>query len=322
MDTQHKNFKSLTLKQLVYALAAGDHGNVTAAARQLNVSQPAVSSAIAALERHYGMKLFSRQPAQGVTLTPFGIKVISEARLLCDQAQTVASLATPDAQISGEVSLYCYEAIAPNVLPRLLRRVNERLPDVTIRFVETDLEGAASALSSGRADLAVTYDLGLSNGLRTQTLYTLQPRVICSTDHRFAAYSEVALADLHGENVILLDQPLSSQYVIGLLRASSAVPVVVARVKSLELQRSLVANGFGVALAHTLPNSNTAHDGRQICNLPVADDLMEQQVLLACTQQSENRPILKAIQTELIAEFANAQRYSPSPNPACPTASA
>ncbi len=306
MDTQYKNFKSLTLKQLVYALAVGDHGNVTAAARQLNVSQPAVSSAIAALERHYGMKLFSRQPAQGVTLTPFGIKVMSEARLLCDQVQTVAALATSDAQITGEVSLYCYEAIAPNVLPRLLRRLNERLPDVTIRFVETDLEGAAGALSSGRADMAVTYDLGLSGDLQTQTLYSLQPHVICSADHRFAASSQVALADLNGEDLILLDQPLSSQYVVGLLRASSAVPVVVARVKSLELQRSLVAYGFGVALVHTLPNTSAAYGGRQTCNLPITDDLVEQQVLLACTRQSANRPVLKAIQTELIAEFANA----------------
>ncbi len=306
MNVQYKNIKSLTLRQLTYALAAGDHGNVTAAARWLNVSQPAVSSAIAALEQHYGMKLFSRQPAQGVTLTPFGVKVMSEARLLCDQAQTVASLATPDAKIAGEVSLCCYEAIAPNILPRLLRRLKIRLPEVSIRFFETDLEGAINSLTHGRADLAITYDLGLSGDLRTQSLYTLQPQIICSTEHRFAAYSEVSLADLHGEDIVLLDQPLSAQYVIGLLRASSAVPVVVARVKSLELQRSLVANGFGVALAHTLPNTNTANDGKQVCRLPLAEKLVEQQVLLACTRQSENRPILKAIQVEMIAEFAQA----------------
>jgi len=306
MDTQYKNFKSLTIKQLVYALAAADHGNVTAAARRLNVSQPAVSAAIAALERHYGMKLFTRQPAQGVALTPFGIRVMSEARLLCDQVQVVASLALPDAKLSGDVSLYCYDAIAPNILPRLLRCLNERYPDVTIRFFETDLEGAVNALNSGRADLAITYDLGLTSDLRRQCLYALQPRVICAPEHRFARCKAIALADLHGENVILLDQPLSAQYVIGLLRASGAVPVVVARVKGLELQRSLVANGVGVALAHTVPNSNMAHDGRPICSVALTDDLAEQQVLLACTRQSENRPILKAIQAELVAEFARA----------------
>lgn len=304
MDTQHKIIKSLTLKRLVYALAAADHSNVTAAARWLGVSQPAVSSAIAALEHHYGMKIFIRQPAQGVTLTPFGIRVMSEARLLCDQAQTVAGLATPDARIAGDVSLCCYEAIAPYILPRLLRRLEQHLPDVSVRFFEADLEGAMSALSRGTADLAITYDLGLTGDVGTQTLYDLQPKVICATGHRFAGREAVSLSDLHGEDLILLDQPLSAQYVMGLLRASSAVPVVVAQVRSLELQRSLVANGFGVALAHTLPNTENAHDGKRVVILPLSDELLAQRVLTACHRRSEGRPILKALQAEIIAEFA------------------
>ena len=53
MDTQYQKFKSLTLKQIAYTLAAAEEGKVTAAARKLHVSQPAISSAIAALEQHY-----------------------------------------------------------------------------------------------------------------------------------------------------------------------------------------------------------------------------------------------------------------------------
>lgn len=304
MDNHYQKIRSLTLRQLTYALATADHGNVTAAARWLNVSQPAVSSAIAALEQHYGMKLFNRQPAQGVTLTPFGIKVVSEARLLCDQAQTVAALATPEAKIAGNISLCCYEAIAPYILPRLLRRLQRRLPDVSVRFFEVDLEGAVNALSQGRADLAITYDLGLSSDFGTQTLYGLQPQVICAVGHRFADREQVCLADLHGEDLILLDQPLSAQYVMGLLRASSAVPVIVSRVHGIELQRSLVANGFGVALTHTLPSAETTYDGLRIVGLPLSDELIAQRILTACHRHSETRPILKAVQAEMVAEFA------------------
>ena len=305
MDTQYKNIKSLNLRQLVYALAAADHGNVTAAARWLNVSQPAVSSAIAALEQHYGIKLFTRQPAQGITLTPFGIKVMAEARLLCDQAQTVAALATPEAKIAGEVSLCCYEAIAPYIVPRVLTRLAKRLPDVSVRFFEADLNGAASALVQGRADLAITYDLGLRSELSTQTLYTLQPQVICSTDHAFADRTQLSLSDLDGQDLILLDQPLSAQYVMGLLRASSAVPVIVAHVRGMELQRALVANGFGVALAHTLPPAEASYDGKRVVGLPLSDDLIAQRVLSACHRNSQDRPILKAVQAEMISEFAD-----------------
>lgn len=303
MDSHYLKFKSFTLRQLVYALAAADHANVSAAARWLNVSQPAVSAAIAALEQHYGMKLFTRQPAQGVTLTPFGIKVMSEARLLCDQAQTLAGLASPDAKIAGNITLCCYEAIAPYILPRLLRRLRERLPDVSVRFFESDLEGAANALSRGQADLAITYDLGLGSDLATQTLYSLQPRVVCAAGHRFAGQGQIRLADLHGEDLILLDQPLSAQYVMGLLRASAAVPVIVARVRGIELQRSLVANGFGVALVHTLPPADKAYDGKALVSRTLSDELIAQRVLTACHRHSETRPILRAVQAEMTAAF-------------------
>ena len=86
MDTQYQKFKSLTLKQIAYTLAAAEEGNVTAAARKLHVSQPAISSAIAALEQHYKIKLFIRLPSKGISLTPFGAQVMAQARLLCDQA--------------------------------------------------------------------------------------------------------------------------------------------------------------------------------------------------------------------------------------------
>lgn len=305
MDHHYQKIRSLTLKQLAYALSAADEGNVSTAARKLHVSQPAISAAIAALERHYGVKLFTRHPAQGVSLTQFGVGVMAEARLLCDQAHKVASLASPDAQVSGEIGLCCYEAIAPYILPRLLRRLQDTLPDVTVRYTEADLGGVAQSLRKGTADLAITYDLGLESHMITETLYGLQPRVICSDEHPFAKRRSLRLSDLHKEPLILLDQPLSAQYVLGLLRANGVEPLIAAQVRGFELHRSLVANGFGVGVIHTLPMTATSYDGKSICAVPIADRLVEQRVLLACLAQNQNRPVLKATQHEIVAAFAS-----------------
>ncbi len=304
MDIQYQKFKSLTLKQMAYAMAAADAGNVSAAARKLHVSQPAISAAIAALEQHYALKLFVRLPAKGVSLTPFGIKVMSEARLLFDHAQTVAMLATPDAEISGEVGISCYAAIAPYVLPRLLRRLEERLPAVSIRLTETDLEGTAASLRQGGSDLAITYDLGLEKNTYKQALYAMQPHVICSSQHKFAQLKTIKLARLHRQKLILLDQPLSAQYVLGLLKARQAEPEIVWSVKSFELQRSLVANDFGIALAHTLPKTKLSYDGLPICSIPISDNMIEQRVLVTCQEQNRSRPVLKSILEELTTLFS------------------
>ena len=308
MDSQYQKFKSLTLKQIAYVLAAAEEGNVTAAARKLHVSQPAISSAIAALEQHYAIKLFTRLPSKGISLTPFGSKVMTEARLLCDRAQTVAELAKPEAEVAGEVGICCYEAIAPFVLPRLLRQLQEKLPAVTIRFSEADLENTATNLKRGRADLAITYDLGLEGDIYEQTLYTLQPHIICSNQHRFAQRKSVKLSELHNQKLILLDQPLSAQYVLGLLRARGAIPDVVMRAKSFELQRSLVANDFGVALSHTSSESNLSYDGLPISSIPVGDNLIAQKVLMICSTQNRNRPVLKAILAEVSQLFFDNRR--------------
>lgn len=303
MHSQYQKIGSLTLKRLTYAVAAAGEGSVSAAARKLNVSQPAVSSAIAELERHYGLKLFTRHPAQGVSVTQFGARVMAEARLLFDQAQTVASLASPAAGLSGEIGLCCYEAVAPYILPRLLRRLEDTLPDVTVRYTEADLEGVAHSLKSGGADLAITYDLGLQSDILTETIYSLQPQLICSADHEFAGRASLRLSELHGQRFVLLDQPQSAQYVLGLLKANGVEPVIAAQVRGFELNRSLVANGFGIAVVHTLPETGKAYDGKPVCAIPIADDHIEQRVLLACLAQNQSRPILRAAQDEIVAAF-------------------
>lgn len=304
MYSPNQKIGSLTLKRLTYALAAAEEGSVSGAARKLNVSQPAVSSAIAELERHYGLKLFTRHPAQGVSVTQFGTKVMAEARLLMDQAQTVASLSSPAAGLSGEIGLCCYEALAPYILPRVLKWLENKLPNVTVRYMEADLEGVAHSLKSGSADLAITYDLGLQSDSITETIYSLQPQVICSTEHEFAGRKSLRLSELHGQRFVLLDQPQSAQYVLGLLKAKGVEPVIAGQVRGFELHRSLVANGFGIAVVHTLPKTGMAYDGKPISAIPITDEHIDQRVLLACLAQNQSRPILREAQHEIVASYA------------------
>ena len=71
-----------TLKQIAYFAAAAEAGNVSAAAARLNVSQPSISAAIAALETEFGVTLFQRRHAKGVDLTPAGQRLFAAARAL------------------------------------------------------------------------------------------------------------------------------------------------------------------------------------------------------------------------------------------------
>ena len=59
-----------TLRQLEYFIAVGDAGSITQAAAKVNVSPPSISTAISQLEDEFGLSLFVRKHAHGLSLTP------------------------------------------------------------------------------------------------------------------------------------------------------------------------------------------------------------------------------------------------------------
>lgn len=308
-DQNQKNgLPSVSLRQMHYALAAADHGNVTEAARRLNVSQPAVSAAIAALEDHYGTALFTRQPGQGVALTRFGGNLFTEIRGLLKQARGVFDLSESSGPLRGEVTLGIYEALAPYYLPAVLARLSEALPEVRVNFFEAELDGLLARLHDGSADLSITYDVGLDPDTAAETLYTLTPFILVPRRHALARKPSATLSVLNGQPLVLLDQQASASYVLGLLHASNIRPSAILRVKSFELQRSLVANGQGLALSHTRPLVATSYDGKPLVAVPVSDRIAPQRVLLAASRRHRAAPVAGAVAAAVRETFAGLPR--------------
>jgi DNA-binding transcriptional LysR family regulator len=68
-----------TLRQLEYFVAVGELGSIAQAAEQVNVSSPSISAAITQLEKEFGLPLFVRQHAQGLSLTQAGRRMMEQA---------------------------------------------------------------------------------------------------------------------------------------------------------------------------------------------------------------------------------------------------
>jgi molybdate transport repressor ModE-like protein len=65
MDTLHIRFMR----------TVAEHGNISAAARELGITQPALTKIVSRVEDQMGARLFDRRP-RGVTVTPFGELVL------------------------------------------------------------------------------------------------------------------------------------------------------------------------------------------------------------------------------------------------------
>ena len=201
-----------TLKQLSYFVAAAEAGSITAAARQLHISQPSISAAIAQLENMFGLELCVRQHAQGLSLPRTGQRLLAEARNLLAQARDFHEGAIELAgAAAGEINVGCFVTFAPMVIPGLLRSMRRAHPEIRIRLHEHDIEGLLAGLREGRFDLALTYDLNIGADLHFEPLVDVPLHAMLAADHPRAAADAVALGDLIEEPFVLLGARASTQ---------------------------------------------------------------------------------------------------------------
>lgn len=108
-------------------------GRVSAAARALHLSQPAVTAQIRRLEDELGVALFVRS-ASGVTPTAAGEKLAGYARRVRALLAEAAGAVTTAEEPGGELSLAASTTIAAYVLPRVLARFRQAYPATTVRL--------------------------------------------------------------------------------------------------------------------------------------------------------------------------------------------
>ncbi|WP_170351776.1 MULTISPECIES: LysR family transcriptional regulator [Ruegeria] len=270
----------ISLRQYEYVCAIGRHGSLSAAALHLNVSQPALSNALTRVEEQLGYPLFARRRGAAMALTPQGRSFIDEAEALLASAARLENATDRDVG-KTRLRLGCFVDLAPFLLSRALRQLRVQMPDVAITYRVDSFEGLISGLIDGRIDLALTYGLSMDAGFTQQTLFTSTPHALLAPDHPLAAHSDVSLQDLAAYPLILSEEGLSAQHVLGLFRQIGENPTVAHRAASLEIQRSLAAHGEGVAISYANPPAHTSYDGMPLLSLPVSDPFTAEPVVLA-----------------------------------------
>lgn len=269
----------LTLRHYEYVCATAHHGSLSAAAEALHVSQPALSAALSRIEEQLGKQLFQRKRGAPLTLTTEGRAFAEKAQALVEQA---ARLEAPDAPapITQKLKLGCFSDLAPFCLAPALRQLRAELPGLAVYSQVLGFSELTDGMMQGKIDLAITYDLGLDAGFEREMLGERQPQALVSPSHVLAKESRVTLKQLAKEPLILSQEGLSVQHMLGLFRTQGLLPRIVHRAASLELLRSLAANGEGVGISYSSPPTPISYDGKTIVALPIADDSAREAVIL------------------------------------------
>lgn len=143
----------MTLEQLRIFVAVAERQHVTAAAQALNLTQSAVSNAIAALEERHAIRLFDRI-GRGVVLNETGRLFLGEARAVLARAGLAeAALADLGGLRRGRLAVFASQTIAGYWLPERLVRFHARHPAVELEIQVGNTREVAQAVLDGAAEL-------------------------------------------------------------------------------------------------------------------------------------------------------------------------
>lgn len=133
-------------------LAVTEQGSLSAAARQLGVSQPTLSRDIQSLETNTGLNLFKRT-TQGLLLTNEGSKLVDAARQMNSASELFDRQASGmSTELEGDVRISVNEIVGVYLLPPAIAAFRKKHPAVNIDIV---ISNQATSLSKRDADIAL-----------------------------------------------------------------------------------------------------------------------------------------------------------------------
>lgn len=119
-------------------LAVLTHGSLSAAARELGLTQPTIGRHIEALEDLLDQQLFTRSQ-QGLAPTEAALALKPFAELIASTSAALIRAASGERnRVSGTVRISASEVIGIEVLPPILVRLQDRHPDLVIELSATD----------------------------------------------------------------------------------------------------------------------------------------------------------------------------------------
>ena len=284
-----------TLRQLEYLVAVGDEGTIVMASQRLNVSPPSISTAINQLEVHFGVQLFVRHHAQGLSLTPGGRRVFNEAKRILGDAAALNDLAKDITDLPhGPISIGALSTIAPLVSARFRRSFEQAFPDAQVTLHTGNQVELLRMLGRAEIDVAITYDMEIPMDVDFEKLISLAANVMLPIDHPMAGQSDVSLKELEAEPMVLLDLPLSRDYFLSTFQSVDVHPSVAERSTDLSVVRSLVANGFGYSLVNIGIKNIRSPDGLGLAIIPVREAVKPVTLGLAIKQTTQKSGIVTA----------------------------
>lgn len=281
------------------AVARTQH--MTDSARDLSVSQPALSRSIAKLEQELGCPLFERN-GKHIVLNRYGKIFLQHVDRALQEIATgqkvLDDMLHPE---RGTVSLAFLHSLGTNVVPSLLGEFHEQYPDIQFKLYQNYTALLIDQLEAGEIDLCLCSPVIPNDRIGCQTLFQEELLLAVPIDHPLACRHEVNLAEIAGEPMITFKKDYGLRIIMDqLFSAAGLTPVITFEGQEILTVAGLVEAKFGLAL---IPYTNGVEKAR-ITFLHIADTDCHRSIEMAWIKNRYMSPAARKFKDFVSKAFA------------------
>lgn len=285
---------NLTLRQLRAFLAVADCASFTEAARQLHLTQAAMSVLVRELEAELGVRLLDRNTRRvelseaGRDLYPFAQRVLRE---LEDAVHSVGELRDKK---KGLLRVSAPQMMACTLMPQVIAAYQQQYPQVEVQLSDTVPELMLERVLSGQVELAIGPDGSAPPELERRPLLRDKHLLICQASHPLARKKQVRWRELAGLPFIAPTHDFMRRLEPELVAAGLWAPLVLPshQVSYMTTALGLVAAGLGVTACPSY--AAPLAQGLGLVMLPLIDPVFYREV---CIFSAATRSLSPAAQS-------------------------
>lgn len=245
----------MELNQLRYVLAIAETGNFTRAANAQSVAQPSLSQQVGKLEAELGHKLFHRLGRRAVP-TEAGEMFIQRARRILFEIDNVSSEIRDNPKLNRSISVGAIPTVAPYILPGLIKRCQEQLPNLTINTSEAFRSDLEEDVLNGRLDMAIVAQPFNEPQLNAESIFNESLVLAVSRRHPLASKRRFTMKDLAEQTFIMLGESSTlTQQIQRFCGANNFQPRIGHTCAQVAMLKELVGLGLGIAILPQLAQS-------------------------------------------------------------------
>ncbi|RDW21381.1 LysR family transcriptional regulator [Oceanobacillus arenosus] len=258
-----------TITQFEIFVKVIDEGSFTKAAKELHMSQPAVSHAISSLESELGVTLLVRERGKELIVTDIGKRVLFQIRnILLSLEKMNQEVSSEKGIVAGTIRIATFPSVTAHFLPKIIKTFQQKRPNVSLTFKEGSQEEIIEWLTSREIDIG--FVVLPCRELHTIPLVKDRYLVMLPDGHRLLKQKEVRLSDLENEPLIISNGGYEAN-IIDLMRKQNISINEKYNTSNLNTSLGMIKEGLGVLILPELSLKNLSYPKANIRPIETKD---------------------------------------------------